>query len=37
MAAIWGDEPKEIAVLEKSPEGAQQDSDVKPSVEKIES
>lgn len=32
MAAVWGDDPKEIAVLEHSPE-AHHDNDLKPSVE----
>lgn len=35
MAAIWGDDPSEIAVLEQSPE-AHKDSDTKPSVEALE-
>lgn len=36
MAAIWGDNPKEIAVLVKSPKAVQHDSEAKPPVEKIE-
>lgn len=36
MAAIWGDDPSEIAVLEKSPGAAQHDNETKPSVEAFE-